>query len=140
MSEAAKRILSFPSDGNVLLAVHCLLAIVLLVAAYKDLRQRLGKWWRKKRKATHKGGMRVSATFDGEVIRGPVSRQQLFAAYGFILAILLQLINVSEAWTGHKVLASVLDTVIMLYLSLFNGWFRNLVIGLIAQWEKRPER
>lgn len=75
-----------------------------------------------------------------QVKRGPESRRRFGIAYGFGSVLLLQVINSSAAFTGHKVLLSLANLAALFYLCFFSGWFRNKIVGWIGRWEKRPER
>jgi len=44
----------------------------------------------------------------GNIVRGAESQKYLYVTYGFVSVILMQFIQVSEAFQGHKVLFSVL--------------------------------
>jgi hypothetical protein len=103
-----------------MLAVEMLLISLVVVSAFKSLR---------KRKAS-----RLS------VARGPESRKKFGVAYGFGSVLILQLINSSEAFVGHKVLLSLFNLAALFYLCFLSGWFRNKIIGMINRWEKAPER
>ncbi len=102
------------SDGYVLLGVQTLLASVFIVAVLEDLKRRSRK-------------KQMSSTC--EMIRGNVSWGLLYALYASVWALLLQLINASAAWKGHKVLTSFVDTIVMGYLSFVSGWSRENRIG-----------
>ncbi len=112
------------SDAYVLSGVHALLATAFIVAAFDDVR----RWLRKKQ---------TSSNF--EMWRGDFSLGLLAAVYASVWAALLQLINVSEAWKGRKVLASVADTLVMGCLSFMSGWSRSRVLRVIGWWRERPE-
>ena len=74
-----------------------------------------------------------------EVFRGRESRRRFGVVYGFASVIMLQVINTSEAFKGHKVLLSFLDVLLLFYLCFLNSWSRNKIIGLISKWEATPE-
>ena len=75
----------------------------------------------------------------GKIIRGEVSQKYIYVTYGFVSVILMQFIQVSEAFQGHKVLFSVVDLGALFYLIFFNGWFRNWLIGKLSAWKQRSE-
>lgn len=110
------------TDYYTLLAVQGVLGVVFVIALAKPRLDRLR-----------------SRSLDVEVARGPESRQRFGVAYGFASVLLLQLINSSEAFKGHKVLLSVIDLGVLFYLCFFSSWFRNKVVGWITRWEQRRE-
>jgi hypothetical protein len=73
------------------------------------------------------------------VRRGPKSRRQFGVAYGFGSVILLQLVNASAAFSGHKVLLSTIDLAVFFYLCFFSGWFRNNLTGWFGRWDQDEE-
>ena len=74
-----------------------------------------------------------------QTLRGPGSRRRFGIAYGFGSVLLLQVINVSEAFKGNKVFLSVFDLGVLFYLCFYSGWFRNKIIEQMTRWEARPE-
>lgn len=110
------------TDCYGIIGVELLLAGLLLVSAWHSIRTR-----------RHRGAIAL-------VDRGPVSRENLGIAYGFGSVLILQIVNSSEAFKGHKVLLSLADVGALFYLCFLSGWFRNKVIGWFARWEKTPER
>lgn len=75
----------------------------------------------------------------GCVRRGGIARDWFYWLYGFISIGLLQLINVSEALVGHKVLVSILSLGSVMYLLFFNGWFRNKLLGWKHTYEEKDD-
>ena len=73
------------------------------------------------------------------VLRGGQSRGYFHLAYGFVSVIILQLVNSTEAWKGHKTITGVVDLGALSYLCFLNGWFRNKVVGLASWWQQRWE-
>jgi hypothetical protein len=108
------------TDAYAILAVEVLVSGLVLVSAFKSLQK--------------SKGVRLSVT------RGTESRKKFGVAYGFGSVLILQLINSSEAFIGHKVLLSLFNLAALFYLCFLSGWFRNKIIGLINRWEKAPER
>jgi hypothetical protein len=108
------------TDAYAILAVEVLVIGLVVVSAFKSLRK--------------SKGVRLSLT------RGPESRKKFGVAYGFGSVLILQLINSSEAFVGHKVLLSLVNLAALFYLCFLSGWFRNKIIGRINRWEKAPER
>jgi hypothetical protein len=108
------------TDAYAILAVEVLLISLVVVSVYKSL-------WKRK-------GVRLSLT------RGPGSWKKFGIAYGVSSVLILQLINSSETFVGHKVLLSLFNIAALFYLCFLNGWFRNKIIGWIDRWEKTPER
>jgi len=53
--------------------------------------------------------------------------------------LILQIINVSESYVNYKVLISIIDLSILLYLFYFNGWFRNKIIGILSKVQNLEE-
>jgi len=104
----------------VIVAVELILAGLVLVSVLQPLRRNKG--------------------VDRQVKRGPESRRRFGVAYGFCSVLLLQVINSSAAFKGHKVLLSLGNLAALFYLCFFSGWFRNKIVGWISWWEERPER
>lgn len=75
----------------------------------------------------------------GKIVRGEVSQRYFYVTYGFVSVNLMQIIQVSEAFKGNKVLFSVIDLVALFYLIFFNGWFRNWLIGKLSSWKQMAE-
>lgn len=75
----------------------------------------------------------------GKILRGEESQKFFYFTYGFVSVIVLQFIQVSEAFVGHKVLIAAIDLSLIFYLSFYNGWFRNWILGHIIAWKGRPE-
>ena len=60
-------------------------------------------------------------------------------AYGFASVLLSQVINSTEAMKGYKTIISVFNLASLLYLSYWNSWCRNKIIGLVNGRKKRTE-
>ena len=52
--------------------------------------------------------------------------------YGFLSVLLLQVLGVAEVAKGYKVLVTVIDLGIILYLCFFNYWFRKKILALVS--------
>ena len=77
------------------------------------------------------GGIRVT--------RSEEAQNFLYIAYGIISVIWLQIINSSEAYKGYKVFYSALDSILILYLCLFNSWSRNKLMGYYIKFKTKVE-
>ena len=75
----------------------------------------------------------------GSVTRGEKSWNHFYIAYGILSVVVTQIISISEFGKGYKVLLTVADLVILLYLAFFNSWFRSKTIGLIADSKRKEE-
>ena len=75
----------------------------------------------------------------GTVKRGEKSWNHFYLAYGILSVVVTQIISLSEFGKGYKVLITVVDLVILLYLAFFNSWFRNKTIGLIVASKSKEE-
>lgn len=73
------------------------------------------------------------------VTRGKTSWDYFYLAYGIVSVIMIQIISVSESLKGYKVLISILNVGLLLYLMFFNGWFRNKIVGIIQKSKKMKE-
>ncbi len=74
------------------------------------------------------------------VKRGEESWAWFPLAYGIASAVILQLINGAEAGKNYKVIISLADMVALLYLSFFNGWFRNKIIQFVVASKEKKEK
>ena len=77
----------------------------------------------------------------GELRRGPLAWGRFFLTHGLLLLLLFQLIGTTDLpsdWNWRP-LHSVFDVLLVSYLALFNGWFRNWIMGRYNRMEKRPE-
>lgn len=66
------------------------------------------------------------------LMRGEESMNWFFVAYGLTSVIIIQIINSAETFGGYKTLISLLNLAMLCYLSFFNNWFRNKIVGTIA--------
>ncbi len=74
------------------------------------------------------------------VKRGEISWGYLSLAYGIVSVVLLQVINVAEVLEGHKTIMSLVHLVMLAYLTFFNSWSRNAIIGIISRFKEKWER
>jgi len=51
--------------------------------------------------------------------------------YGFLSVLLLQVVSVAEVAKGYKVLITVIDLGIALYMCFFSYWFRQKILSLV---------
>lgn len=61
-------------------------------------------------------------------------------AFGIVSIVLMQIINSADALYGYKTFISIVNLLMLIYLSFFNGWFRNKVIGLIIRSQNKIEK
>ena len=73
------------------------------------------------------------------VKRGDKSWNHFYLAYGILSIVITQIISISECGKGYKVLITVIDLSILMYLSFFNSWFRNKTIGFIVASKMKEE-
>ena len=73
------------------------------------------------------------------VKRGEKSWNHFYLAYGILSVVITQIISISEFGKGYKVLITVVDLAILLYLAFFNSWFRNKTISLIVASQSKEE-
>jgi len=75
-----------------------------------------------------------------EVIRGDRSWNRFFGIHGLLLVLMFQFIAVAEITTGYRVIFCLFNFLLVTYLTLGNGWFRNWSVGWLSRMQKRPER
>ena len=73
------------------------------------------------------------------VKRGEKSWNHFYLAYGILSVVVTQIISISEFGKGYKVLITVVDLAILLYLAFFNSWFRNKTIRFIVASQSKEE-
>ena len=73
------------------------------------------------------------------VKRSDKSWNYFYLAYGILSIVITQIISISECGKGYKVLITVIDLGILMYLSFFNNWFRNKTIGFIVASKMKEE-
>ena len=75
----------------------------------------------------------------GKVKRGEKSMGYLYLTYGITSVIMMQIISVSDSLKSYKVIISVVNLSLLLYMFFFNGWFRNKVIRIIIKSTEMEE-
>jgi len=63
-----------------------------------------------------------------EVRLGEQSMNSLYVMYGIITVVYSLLVQVAEAFEGHKALLIAVDYVGLTYLFFFSSWFRNRIL------------
>ena len=112
-----------PTDEAVLLTMHVALALLLITAGMVALRRRLRR---------RRGDFIASAI----VTRGSQSMGIFTGTFATALALFYAAIEVANSAPGHKSFLIAADFVAIGYLFLFNGWFRNLVLGSAIELTK----
>jgi hypothetical protein len=100
-------------------------AVLLFLVGYAELKDR--GWFRKPTGA------------DATTKRGKTSWNILNFSFGIIAVNVLQIINSADAAVHFKVLMSVFDLTVMIWLFFFNGWFRNKTIGIVIKAQQQEE-
>jgi len=73
-------------------------------------------------------------------VKGSEKRwNHFYLAYGILSVVVTQIISISEFGKGYKVLITVIDLGVLLYLAFFNSWFRNKTIGFIVASQTKEE-
>ena len=106
------------SDSIVFVALHVGLLALFIYSIW-------GEWKMKRDMASIK--------------RGEKSWNHFYLAYGILSVVVTQIISISECGKGYKVLITVVDLAILLYLAFFNSWFRNKTIGFIMASQSKEE-
>lgn len=74
----------------------------------------------------------------GVVTRGEKSREMIINTFNIVLTIIISIIfQISTYPENGKVGLYILDLIMLGYLSFFNGWFINKIIGFFVAFEKR---
>ena len=73
------------------------------------------------------------------VKRGNESWSHFALAYGILSVIVIQVISISEFAKGYKVIITIVDLSIFLYLTFFNSWFRNKTIRFVVASKTKEE-
>ncbi len=102
------------SDTVIFPIIHLLLASIFLVAVIRDR-----GLFRKR------GGATISFR------SGEESWKSYVLVYGVVSVLVMQLISVSSAYMGHKVVISAIDLCVLIYLFFYSGWFQNRVRGAL---------
>ncbi|HAF21428.1 MAG TPA: hypothetical protein DCK93_00715 [Blastocatellia bacterium] len=74
------------------------------------------------------------------VKRGEESWNAFILAYGIASVVFTEVIGSTSAFPNHKTILMVSNLGALLYLSFFNGWFRNRVLGLILKAKTFEEK
>jgi len=74
------------------------------------------------------------------VIRGKESWNNFYLAFGIASIILIQVINSANALRKYKMIISIINLIILVYLTFFNSWVRNKIIGFIINSQKKVEK
>ena len=109
------------SDLIVFISFHILFYGIFLYALFRELISHLNS-----------GGITVK--------RGEESYKNLHLAYSIIAIIFLELINTTDAFRGHKTIITLIDLSILLYLCLYNSWFRNKLIHFHVLSKEKIEK
>jgi hypothetical protein len=75
-----------------------------------------------------------------QVTRGDRAMTIFYGTYAAISVVLVAICVSADAAQGHRVLWTVVDVLLVTYACLFNGWFRNHLVGLanhLARIERR---
>lgn len=88
---------------------------------------------RRRRRLPDTGGV------SGDVVRGKESWKRLSLAFGVLSALYIVIVEFTEAYTEFKTLIIPIDFGILLYLSSWNDWSRNRLIGFVGKAQKRIE-
>ncbi len=110
------------TDIYIFFMIHGLLALTFLNSLVKDI---WTAWAPSKVKNI------------GEVRRGESSRAWFLTSHAAVAALLLHAIDVADVATGHKLLVSVVDTAILLYLVFLSNHWQNKLIQLHNWWVHR---
>ncbi len=75
-----------------------------------------------------------------EVKRGDLSMGRFYATYAAITASLVGLCLRVDIASSHRVLWVVVDTLLVIYVCLFNPWFRGVIIAWAEKLTKIERR
>ena len=106
------------SDVVIFTALHVVFIILLFYAIYGE--------WKMKNDIS-------------SVKRGQKSWDHFNLGYGILSVVVIQLISISEVGKEYKVFISVVDLGILFYLTFFNSWFRNKMIGIVVASKNKEE-
>ena len=67
------------------------------------------------------------------VVRGAESWGQINLAFGIASVVVMQIIDMSDAFAGYKAVVAALDITLLVRLFFFNGWFRNKTLAFVAK-------
>lgn len=85
--------------------------------------------WRQERRAG-RGGATLTVT------RGEASMALFYGTYGAVSGLFIALCLSVEVARNHRVLWTILDTLLIAYVSLLNPWFRNILL----HWAQRARK
>lgn len=76
------------------------------------------------------------------VKRGPESWSYFSIAFAILSLIVSQIVAVANVKyiENHKVLISIIDSLALIYLCYFNGWFRNRIVGGVGKARGKTEK
>ncbi len=117
--------LRFTHDQIVFWLLQFLLIGILFYAIFRSLQESFRNKYR---------GLRLS------IKRGKVSIGYFnhFATF-FITAILAVIFNITEVAQGYKVFIFLVNVAVILYLSYWNNWSKNKLIGLYGKIKDKKE-
>jgi hypothetical protein len=73
------------------------------------------------------------------VKRGEKSWNSFRLGFGITSVVLVQVINATDNLRGYKTFICIADLGSLIYLSFYNGWFRNATINLIIKLQGKEE-
>ncbi len=82
----------------------------------------------------NKSGVKLS------VKRGKESWNNFYLTFGIASIILIQVINSSNSLRDYKTIISIINLIVLVYLTFFNGWFRNKIIAFISNSQNKVEK
>ena len=86
-------------------------------------------------KSNKNSGLTITLT------RGPESQLYLYySASFFVGAVIVTIFSITDVGKGYKIFIFLLDIFVVLYLSLWNSWFRNKIIGWVNEFKTRIEK
>lgn len=74
------------------------------------------------------------------VTRGSQSRNIFYVIYGILSVIFLSIIQVTSEAKEYKVIITIVDLLLLMYLCFFNSWSRNKIMGLYIKFESKVEK
>jgi hypothetical protein len=87
-----------------------------------------------------KGFLRNQSRSKLSVKRGKESWNNFYLTFGIASIILIQVINSANALRNYKTIISIINLIILVYLTFFNSWFRNKIIGFIINSQNKVEK
>ena len=116
------------TDLGVVLVAEFVLAALFFIAVAKDVRSfrpRNDAKVMRGEKSMNSSNVKYGIATDAEVMRGEKSMNSLYVMYGIITVVYSLLVQVADAFEGHKALLIAVDYVELTYLFFFSSWFRN---------------